>query len=62
MFTYHNSLQYVFTQKEFNLRQRRWVGFLKDYDLSVHYYPGKGNVVEDAVSRLCMGSVDHVEE
>ena len=44
-----------------NLRQRRWLEFLKDYDMSVHYDPGKANVVADALSRLSMGSVAHVE-
>ncbi|WMV25681.1 hypothetical protein MTR67_019066, partial [Solanum verrucosum] len=48
VFTDHKSLQYVFTQKDLNLRQRRWLEFLKDYDMSVHYYPGKANVVADA--------------
>lgn len=62
VFTDHNSLQYVFTQKELNLRQRRWLEFLKDYDMSVHYHPGKANIVADALSRLSMGSVAHVEE
>ena len=62
VFTDHKSLQYVFTQKELNLRQRRWLEFLKDYDMSVHYHPGKANVVADALSRLSMGSVAHVEE
>ena len=62
VFTDHKSLQYVFTQKELNLRQRRWLEFLKDYDMSVHYHPAKANVVADALSRLSMGSVAHVEE
>ena len=62
VFTDHKSLQYVFTQKELNLRQRRWFEFLKNYDMSVHYHPGKDNVVVDALSRLSMGSVAHVEE
>ncbi|KAH0633127.1 hypothetical protein KY284_035913 [Solanum tuberosum] len=62
VFTDHKSLHYVFTQKELNLRQRRWLEFLKDYDMSVHYHPGKANVVADALSRLSMGSVAHVEE
>ncbi|WMV37755.1 hypothetical protein MTR67_031140 [Solanum verrucosum] len=39
VFTDHKSLQYVFTQKELNIRQRRWLEFLKDYDMSVHYHP-----------------------
>ena len=44
VFTDHKSLQYVFTQKELNLCQKRWLEFLKDYDMSVHYHPGKANV------------------
>ena len=51
VFTDHKSLQYVFTQKELNLRQRRWLEFLNDYDMSVHYHPGKANAVADALSR-----------
>ena len=49
VFTDHKSLQYVFTQKELNLHQRRWLEFLKDYDMSVHYHLGKANVVEDVL-------------
>ena len=60
--TDHKRLQYVFSQKELNLRQRRWLEFLKDYDMSVYYHPGKVNVVADALSRLPMGSVAYVEE
>ncbi|KAH0715889.1 hypothetical protein KY284_008794 [Solanum tuberosum] len=48
--------------KELNLRQRRWLEFLKDYDMSILYHPGKSNVVADALSRLSMGSTAHVEE
>ena len=62
VFTDHKSLKYVFTQKELNLCRRRWLEFLKDYYMSVHYHPGKANVVADALSRLSMGSVSHVEE
>ncbi|WMV58683.1 hypothetical protein MTR67_052068 [Solanum verrucosum] len=58
----HKSFHYVLTQKEFNLRQRRWLEFLKDYDISMHYHPGKANVIVDALSRLSMGSVAHVED
>ena len=42
--------------EQFNLLQRRWLEFLKDYDMSVHYHPGKENLVVDALSRLSMGS------
>ena len=62
VFTDHKSLPYVFTEKELNLRHRRCLEFLKDYDMSVHYHPGKANIVAYALSRLSMGSVDHVEE
>ena len=62
VFTNHKSLQYVFTQKELNLRQIRWLELLKDYDISVLYHPGKSNVVVDALSRMTMGSVSHIDE
>ena len=62
MYADHKSLQYVFTQKELNLRQRRWLDLLKDYDMSVLYHPGKTNVVADLLSRMTMGSLSHVEE
>ena len=62
VFTDHKSLQYVFTQRELNLRQRRWLELLKDYDMNVHYHPGKANVVADALSRMSMGSTAHVED
>eukprot|EP00268_Persea_americana_P054813 TRINITY_DN6322_c0_g1_i1.p1 TRINITY_DN6322_c0_g1~~TRINITY_DN6322_c0_g1_i1.p1 ORF type:complete len:1140 (-),score=111.45 TRINITY_DN6322_c0_g1_i1:645-4064(-) len=51
VYTDHKSLKYVFSQKELNLRQRRWMEFLKDYDFSIFYHPGKANVVADALSR-----------
>ena len=51
VFTDHKSLKYLFSQKELNLRQRRWVEFLQDYDCTVNYHPGKANVVTDALSR-----------
>ena len=47
----HNSLQYIFMQKELNLRQRRWLELIKDYDMKLHYHPGKANVVADVLSR-----------
>jgi hypothetical protein len=51
IFTDHKSLKYIFTQSKLNMRQRRWLGLIKDYDLEVHYHPGKANVVADALSR-----------
>jgi hypothetical protein len=51
IFTDHKSLNYIFTQSELNMRQRRWLEWIKDYDLEVHYHPGKANVVADALSR-----------
>ena len=49
--TDHKSLKYIFTQKDLNMRQRRWLELIKDYDLSLQYHPGKANVVADALSR-----------
>ena len=51
VYTGHKSLKYIFTQKELNLRQRRWLELIKDYDMKLHYHPRKANVVEDALSR-----------
>uniref|UniRef100_A0A2N9H2J6 Integrase catalytic domain-containing protein n=1 Tax=Fagus sylvatica TaxID=28930 RepID=A0A2N9H2J6_FAGSY len=49
IFTDHKSLKYIFTQKELNMRQRRWLELIKDYDLTIKYHPGKANVVADAL-------------
>ncbi|KAL4334296.1 hypothetical protein GQ457_07G004020 [Hibiscus cannabinus] len=51
VYTDHKSLKYLMTQKELNLRQRRWLELLKNYDLSIEYHPGKANAVADALSR-----------
>jgi hypothetical protein len=51
IYTDHKSLKYIFTQADLNMRQRRWLELIKDYDLEVHYHPGKANVVANALSR-----------
>jgi hypothetical protein len=47
----HKSLKYIFTQKDLNLMQHRWLELIKDYDFEIHYHPGKANLVADALSR-----------
>jgi hypothetical protein len=47
----HKSLKYIFTQDDLNLRQRRWLELIKDYDIGINYHNGKANVVADALSR-----------
>ena len=51
IYTVHKSLKYLITQKELNLRQRRWLELFKDYDCIIDYHLGKANVVVDALSR-----------
>ncbi|XP_070001985.1 uncharacterized protein [Nicotiana sylvestris] len=61
IYTDHKSLQYIFKQKELNLRQRRWLELLKDYDVEILYHPGKANVVAVALSCKSMGGLVHTE-
>nr|GFC41108.1 putative reverse transcriptase domain-containing protein [Tanacetum cinerariifolium] len=51
VYTDHKILQNILDQKELNMRQRRWIELLSDYDCEIHYHPGKANVVADALSR-----------
>ena len=54
VFSDHKSLKFLFDQKELNLRQRRWMEFLKDYDFTLKYHPGKAYMVADALSRKAL--------
>jgi hypothetical protein len=51
IYTDHKSLKYLFTQPDLNMRQRRWLELIKDYEFEVHYHLEKANVVVDALSR-----------
>jgi hypothetical protein len=61
IYTDHKNLKYIFIQADLNMRQRRWLELIKDYDLEVHYHPGKANVVADALSRKAHGSCLSIE-
>ena len=60
IYTDHKSLKYIFQQRDLNLRLRRWMELLKDYDCSIFYHPGKVNVVADGLSRKSAGSLAHI--
>ncbi|GJX04569.1 retrotransposon protein, putative, ty3-gypsy subclass [Tanacetum coccineum] len=51
IFSDHKSLKYIFTQKELNIKQRRWLKLFKNHDANIQYHPGKANVVTDTLSR-----------
>ncbi|CAA0810895.1 Uncharacterized mitochondrial protein AtMg00860, partial [Striga hermonthica] len=57
IYTDHKSLQYIFTQKELNMRHRRWLELVKDYDFTIQYHPGKAIVVADAHSQKARGEL-----
>ncbi|GAU50355.1 hypothetical protein TSUD_283640 [Trifolium subterraneum] len=54
LYSDHKSLRYLFDQKELNMRQRRWMEYLKDFDFELNYHPGKANVIADALSRKAL--------
>ena len=60
MYLNHKTLKYIFTQRDLNMRQRRWMDFLKDYDFPLHYHPGKKNVVADALSQKSQGALANI--
>ena len=53
----HKILKYIFTQRDLNMRQRRWMEFLEDYDFTLHYHHSKENVVADALSWKSWGAL-----
>ena len=55
VFLDHKSLKYIFTQRDLNMRQHRWMEYLEDYDFTLYYHPGKANVVADGLSRKSWG-------
>ncbi|KAM1521892.1 hypothetical protein ACFX10_012067 [Malus domestica] len=57
IFTDHKSLKYIFTQRDLNLRQRRWMELITDYNCTIEYHPGHANVVADALSRKYHGQL-----
>jgi hypothetical protein len=50
IYTDHKRLKYIFTQPDLNVRQQRWLELIKDYELEVHYHPGKANAIADTLS------------
>ena len=61
VYSYHKSLKYIFTQRDLNMRQCKWMEFLEDYDFTLHYHPGKANDVADALSRKSRGILARID-
>ena len=55
VFSNHKSLKYIFTHWDLNMRQHRWMEYLEDCDFTLHYHPGKANVVADALRQKSQG-------
>ena len=60
VFSNHKSLKYIFTQWDLNMKQRKWMEYLEDYDFTLHYHPGKANVVAYALNRKSRGVLSSV--
>ena len=60
VFSDHKSLKYIFTQRDLNMRQRKWMEYLEDYDFTLYYHLVKENVVADALSRKSRGVLANV--
>ena len=60
VFSYHKSLRYIFTQRDLNMRQCKWMEYLEDYDFTLYYHPGKANIVANALSRKSRGGLASV--
>ena len=57
IYTDYKSLKYIFTHKELNLKQQRWLELLKDYTFDIKYHAAKANVVVDVLSRKPKGAI-----
>ena len=55
VFSNHKSLKYIFTQRDLNMRQCKWMEYLEDYDFTLHYHPSKENVVVDVLNQKSRG-------
>ena len=61
IYTDHKSLKYLYTHKELNLRQHKWVKLIADYDCTIDYHPSKANVVVDALSWKSLSLISHIK-
>ena len=60
MYSDHKCLKYIFMQRDLTMRQRRWMESPEDYDFTLHYHPGKANVVADGLSRKSRGALTSI--